>query len=439
MKISIHGSGYVGLVTGSCLADLGHEVICFDTDREKINKLKSGVAPIYEPGLEILIQDNLQKGNMVFTDDLELAVDKSDVHFIAVGTPSDEDGSADLASVLEVARSIATLMKDYKLIVTKSTVPVGSGSLLKQTIRETLVKEKKDISFDLASNPEFLKEGSAIKDFMKPDRIVLGVDNRKSESILKEIYNPFVKRSYRIISTSIESAELSKYAANAMLATRISFMNELSRLAEKVNADIEEVREIIGKDNRIGDSFLYPGLGFGGSCFPKDLRALNKIGMDNAVEMSILQSVLEANENQGNFFFEKIKGKFNGKLKNKKFAVWGLSFKPETDDIRESPGLILIHKILKEGAYVKAFDPAVTKESLKLGDNFRLTNNQYEAVEDCEALILATEWKSFWQPDFEKISNLLKRKLIFDGRNIYDGGSLIDKGFEYECIGRSIY
>ena len=411
MKISIHGSGYVGLVTGSCLADLGHEVICFDTDVDKINKLKNGVAPIYEPGLEILIQDNLQKGNMVFTNDLELAVDKSDVHFIAVGTPSDEDGSADLASVLEVARSIATLMKGYKLVVTKSTVPVGSGNLLKKAIRETLVKEKKDISFDLASNPEFLKEGSAIKDFMKPDRIVLGVDNQKSESILKEIYKPFVKRSYRIISTSIESAELSKYAANAMLATRISFMNELSRLAEKVNADIEEVREIIGKDNRIGDSFLYPGLGFGGSCFPKDLRALNKIGMDNAVDMKILQSVLTVNENQSNFFLEKIKAKFNGQLKNKSLAVWGLSFKPETDDVRESPSLILISKILDEGAIVKAFDPAVDKDSLKLGDNFRLMNNQYQAIEDCEALILATEWKSFWQPDFEKISNLLKRKL----------------------------
>lgn len=439
MKISIHGSGYVGLVTGSCLADLGHDVICFDTDRDKINKLKNGVAPIYEPGLEILIQDNLQKGNMVFTDDLELAVDKSDVQFIAVGTPSDEDGSADLASVLGVARSIATLMKGYKLVVTKSTVPVGSGNLLRKTIRETLVKEKKDISFDLASNPEFLKEGSAIKDFMKPDRIVLGVDNQKSESILKEIYKPFVKRSYRIISTSIESAELSKYAANAMLATRISFMNELSRLAEKVNADIEEVREIIGKDNRIGDSFLYPGLGFGGSCFPKDLRALNKIGMDNAVDMKILQSVLTVNENQSNFFLEKIKSKFNGQLKNKNLAVWGLSFKPETDDVRESPSLILIHKILNEGAIVKAFDPVVDKDSLKLGDNFRLMNNQYEAIEDCEALILATEWKSFWQPDFEKISNLLKRKLIFDGRNIYDGDSLIDKGFDYECIGRRIY
>ncbi len=439
MKISIHGSGYVGLVTGSCLADLGHEVICFDTDGDKINKLKNGVAPIYEPGLEILIQDNLKKGNMVFTNDLELAVDKSDVHFIAVGTPSDEDGSADLASVLEVARSIATLMKGYKLVVTKSTVPVGSGNLLKKAIRETLVKEKKDISFDLASNPEFLKEGSAIKDFMKPDRIVLGVDNQKSESILKEIYKPFVKRSYRIISTSIESAELSKYAANAMLATRISFMNELSRLAEKVNADIEEVREIIGKDNRIGDSFLYPGLGFGGSCFPKDLRALNKIGMDNAVDMKILQSVLTVNENQSNFFLEKIKAKFNGQLKNKSLAVWGLSFKPETDDVRESPSLILISKILDEGAIVKAFDPAVDKDSLKLGDNFRLMNNQYQAIEDCEALILATEWKSFWQPDFEKISNLLKRKLIFDGRNIYDGDSLIDKGFDYECIGRIIY
>ena len=330
-------------------------------------------------------------------------------------------------------------MTDYKLVVTKSTVPVGSGRLFKETMQGILSKEKKDISFDIASNPEFLKEGNAINDFMKPDRIVLGVDNERSEETLKEIYNPFVKRSYRIISTSVQSAELSKYAANAMLATRISFMNELSRLAEKVNADIEEVREIIGKDERIGNSFLYPGLGFGGSCFPKDLRALNKIGLDNDLQLKILQSVLEVNLEQNRYFFEKIKNKFNGDLNNINLTVWGLSFKPETDDIRESPSIFLINKLLHEGAIIKAFDPAVDYSSLSLGKNFISTKDPYLALEGSKALILATEWKSFWQPDFDRISSLLDRKLIFDGRNIYDAKSLLDKGFEYECIGRKIY
>ena len=439
MNITVHGSGYVGLVTGSCLADIGHMVTCYDVDSEKIKKLKEGVIPIYEPGLESLIKDNLSNGNMVFTNDLEVAVHASEVQFIAVGTPSDEDGSADINSVLKVVKSIASIMTDYKLVVTKSTVPVGSGRLFKETMQGILSKEKKDISFDIASNPEFLKEGNAINDFMKPDRIVLGVDNERSEETLKEIYNPFVKRSYRIISTSVQSAELSKYAANAMLATRISFMNELSRLAEKVNADIEEVREIIGKDERIGNSFLYPGLGFGGSCFPKDLRALNKIGLDNDLQLKILQSVLEVNLEQNRYFFEKIKNKFNGDLNNINLTVWGLSFKPETDDIRESPSIFLINKLLHEGAIIKAFDPAVDYSSLSLGKNFISTKDPYLALEGSKALILATEWKSFWQPDFDRISSLLDRKLIFDGRNIYDAKSLLDKGFEYECIGRKIY
>jgi len=436
MKLTIHGTGYVGLVTGACLADIGHEVICYDTDSDKIQKLNQGIIPIYEPGLEKLVRDNSLKGNIQFSNNILESINHSNVQFIAVGTPADEDGSADIESVKEVARSIASRMKGYKLIVTKSTVPVGSGEKLKLLIQDILDKENKEINFDVASNPEFLKEGSAINDFMKPDRIVLGIQNKESESILNQIYSPFVKRSYRIISTSIESAELSKYAANAMLATRISFMNELSRLSEKVNADIEEVREIIGKDKRIGESFLYSGLGYGGSCFPKDLKALNRIAIDKEIDLEVLQSVMRVNDSQKIFFFNKIKNKFDSNLTNKTFAFWGLSFKPETDDIRQSPSIDIIEKLLNEGAFVRAFDPAVDPAKLELGENFSYFDNQYTALENADALVIATEWKSFWQPDFNKIAALLKNKIVFDGRNIYDTKNLFDQGFDYESIGR---
>lgn len=436
MKITIHGTGYVGLVTGACLADIGHEILCFDINSKKIDQLKAGHVPIFEPGLENLINDNVQKGNLRFSSDLDTSIDSSEVHFIAVGTPSEEDGSADLNSVLSVANSIASKMDSYKLIVTKSTVPVGSSKKISEEIVRILDERKENIDFDIASNPEFLKEGNAINDFMKPERIVIGTENPKTESLLKQIYAPFVKRSLRIISTSIESAELAKYGANAMLATRISFMNELSRLSERVGADIEEVRQIIGYDSRIGNSFLYAGIGFGGSCFPKDLTALNKIAQDNGLDLKILDSVIEVNESQVEFFIQKINSRYSGNLDKKTFAVWGLSFKPQTDDIRESPSIKLIQSLLSAGSEVQAYDPVVKGNSLNLGSNFKFYESQYEALIDADALIVATEWKAFWQPDLKKVLSKMKGKTIFDGRNIYDKSVLADAGIEYFGIGK---
>ena len=437
MKITIHGSGYVGLVAGTCLADLGHDVICFDTDKKKIESLNKGFIPIFEPGLEQLVKENKAKGNLRFSNELEESVCHATVQFIAVGTPSDENGSADIEFVLSSAKSIANEMKEYKLIVTKSTVPVGTGEIIKNKVMQTLELRNKKLEFDVASNPEFLKEGNAVNDFMKPDRIVIGVSSQKAESILKDIYNPFVKKSYRIIATNIKSAELSKYAANAMLATRISFMNELSRLSEKLGADIEEVRKIIGHDSRIGNSFLYPGLGFGGSCFPKDLRALKQMSLDNDLEPLILDSVITINTNQIDFFINKIYEKFKNDIAGKIFSVWGLSFKPQTDDIRESPSLVIIRALMERGAIIQAHDPVVKGNLLELGAGFKAFDNQYDALSNADALIIATEWKAFWQPDFKLIASSLKKKIIFDGRNIYDEAALTEHGLDYVSIGRS--
>ena len=437
MKITIHGSGYVGLVTGACLADIGHEVLCYDTNAKKISTLDSGKIPIYEPGLEELIKDNLLKGNLKFSSNIDESVSHSEVHFIAVGTPSGEDGSADLNYVLEAANAIASRMDSYKLVVTKSTVPVGTGKRISETVSQILKERSVHLPFDVASNPEFLKEGSAVNDFMKPERIVIGINNLKTEKILRQIYSPFVKRSFRIITTNLESAELAKYAANAMLATRISFMNELSRLSEKVNADIEEVRQIIGYDSRIGNSFLYAGLGFGGSCFPKDLKALKKIAEDNEINFQLLNSTLSANEEQITFFLNKIKKRFYD-LSKVTFAVWGLSFKPQTDDIRESPSIKLVNHLVSLGARVQAFDPIVKEEDLSIKGNFELYQNQYQVLNKADALIIATEWKAFWQPDFQQLISLMKNSVIFDGRNIYDSNHLKELGIEYYGIGRNL-
>ena len=437
MKITIHGSGYVGLVTGACLADIGHEVLCYDTNSRKISTLESGKIPIYEPGLEVLIKDNLTKGNLKFSSNIDESVSHSEIHFIAVGTPSDEDGSADLNYVLEAATAIASRMDTYKVIVTKSTVPVGTGKRIFDEISKVLKDRKVDCCFDVASNPEFLKEGSAVNDFMKPERIVIGINNPKTEKILRQIYSPFVKRAFRIITTNIESAELAKYAANAMLATRISFMNELSRLSEKVNADIEEVRQIIGYDSRIGNSFLYAGLGYGGSCFPKDLKALKKIAEDNEVNFELLNSTLNVNEEQITFFLNKIRNRFSD-LTKVTLAVWGLSFKPQTDDIRESPSIKLINHLISLGARIQAFDPIVKEEDLNIVGNFKFYKNQYQALEKVDALIVATEWKAFWQPDFPQLISLMNNPVIFDGRNIYDRNHLKDLGIEYYGIGRNL-
>ena len=436
MKITIHGTGYVGLVTGACLADIGHEVLCIDTDLKKVAELQKGRIPIFEPGLEQLVKENQFKGNLTFSSDINKSLFHSAVHFIAVGTPSDEDGASDMKSVLTVARSIAEVMDDYRLIVTKSTVPVGSGTKIKDEVNKVLNLRKKEVKFSVASNPEFLKEGNAVNDFMKPDRIVIGSNDSKAESILKEIYNPFVKRSYRIITTTIESAELAKYAANAMLATRISFMNELAKLSEKLGSDIEEVRQIIGYDARIGNSFLYPGIGFGGSCFPKDLRALKKMALDEGLDPKILEAVIKTNLDQKIYFVNKILDKFNGNIEDKVFTVWGLSFKPQTDDIRESPSISIIKELIKRGAKIQAYDPVVDGKDLKIEENFMSYENQYAALEESDALIVATEWKAFWQPDFKEVGSLMKNKIIFDGRNIYDQTSLNEMGFDYICIGR---
>lgn len=439
MKITIIGAGYVGLVTGVCFSEIGHEVLCFDLDKSKIKKLLSGKSPIFEPGLENLIKKNLSSGKLNFTSDVNYAVDHGLVQFIAVGTPSDKDGSADLSYVFEAASSIGKRMLDYKVIVNKSTVPVGTGFLVKSIIEKEIKSRNLEIDFSVASNPEFLKEGAAIDDFMRPDRIIIGVEDDKAASILQDLYAPFQRNHNRIILMDIKSAELTKYAANAMLATRISFMNELANLTEEVGGDINLIRMGIGSDTRIGYQFLYAGCGYGGSCFPKDVRALLKTAEHYQANLSILKAVEDANTFQKNLLFKKITKRFYGNIVGMHFAVWGISFKPNTDDIREAPSLELINSLIKHGATVSAYDPVATSNAAEYymsNNSITFANSSMEALNNADALVIMTEWQEFRAPNFYEIKERLKMPIIFDGRNLYKPEELIQNEIEYQCIGR---
>ncbi len=439
MKISIIGTGYVGLVTGTCLAEMGNDVICVDNNKEKIDALLNGRIPIWEPGLDILVEKNTKENRLFFTTDIAEAVQNTDICFIAVGTPSDEDGSADLQYVLAVAKDIGKYMNSYKIVVDKSTVPVGTADKVRNTIKNELEKRNISIDFDVVSNPEFLKEGDAINDFMKPDRIVIGADSKKAAKIMHELYSPFARSHDKIIHMSVRSAEMTKYAANAMLATKISFMNDIANLCERLGADVKEVRLGIGSDSRIGYKFIYPGIGYGGSCFPKDVKAIIKMGEENNVDLKILKSVEAVNENQKKVLFNKVMQHFDNNIKDKTFAIWGLSFKPKTDDMREAPSIVIIKLLTEQGAKIQAFDPVAIKEAKRIFknfDNIKYTNDAYSALENADALLLLTEWNQFRYPDFDKIKNYLNSPIIFDGRNQYDPNELKDNGFTYYSIGR---
>ncbi len=438
MNIAIVGTGYVGLVTGTCFAQMGNNVTCVDIDKDKIEGLKKGIIPIYEPGLDSMIEKNYKSKNINFTTNLEEALEKSTVIFIAVGTPMSEDGSADLQYVLAVAKDIGKYMNDYKVVIDKSTVPVGTADKVRDTIQAELDKREKNIKFDVVSNPEFLKEGAAIVDFMKPNRVVIGADSQKAMEIMKELYRPFTLNHERFIGMDTRSAELTKYAANAMLATKISFMNEMSQIAENVGANINMVRHGIGSDNRIGYSFIYPGCGYGGSCFPKDVNALVKIAEDSGYKPKIIPAVEEVNANQKMVLVKKVIARFGEDLKGKTFAIWGLSFKPGTDDMREAPSIVIIKELLKKGAKIKAYDP----EAMENSKNFWLKNqpieykkSKYDTLDNANALLLITEWKEFRSPDFDEIKKRLKEAVIFDGRNQYDKNKLENMGIEYFQIG----
>jgi UDPglucose 6-dehydrogenase len=437
MKIIVVGSGYVGLVTGACFAESGVNVTCVDNNPVKIEQLKKGTVPIYEPGLEDLVRRNVEKKRLVFTTNIGDGIEGTEVIFIAVGTPPEEDGSADLKHVLEVAKDIGRVISDYVVVVTKSTVPVGTSEKIRSTIQNELDKRKVSVSFDMASNPEFLKEGAAVEDFLKPERIVIGTDNEKTQETMKRLYMPFVLNNHPILFMDIASAEITKYAANAMLATRISFINEIANLCDILGADINYVRKGIGSDSRIGSKFLYPGTGYGGSCFPKDVKAIIKTAADYDYELNVIKAVEKANEFQKNVIFNKIMTFFNNNLRNRKLGIWGLSFKPKTDDIREASAIILIENLLAAGAKIRAYDPAAMEEAKKqLGNRIEYAANPYEAAEDADALALMTEWSEFHLPDFNKLGEIMKGKVIFDGRNIYDPAELKRLGFRYFGIGR---
>lgn len=437
MKIAIVGTGYVGLVTGTCFAEMGTVVYCVDVNKEKIENLKKGIIPIYEPGLDDLVHRNAQAKRLLFTTDLKECLDKVEVVFCAVGTPPDEDGSADLTYVLEVAREVGRSMNKYLLVVTKSTVPVGTARKIKQAIREELDKRGVEIDFDIASNPEFLKEGAAIKDFMSPDRVVVGVESERAQELMTRLYRPFLLNNFRVIFMDVPSAEMTKYAANAMLATRISFMNDIANLCEIIGADVNMVRKGIGADARIGSRFLYAGCGYGGSCFPKDVKALVKTAQQSGYPMRILQAVEDVNEAQKSVLFRKLDTYFQGDLKGRKIALWGLAFKPETDDMREAPSLVLIDKLREAGCKVKAYDPiAMNEAKRKLGDSIEYAKDIYDAVMDTDALMVVTEWKEFRMPSWGVIKKLMLTPLVLDGRNIYDPAELEENGFIYHCIGR---
>ncbi|BCD67940.1 UDP-glucose/GDP-mannose dehydrogenase family protein [Nitratiruptor sp. YY09-18] len=450
MKLSVIGTGYVGLVTGACMAQMGNNVICVDIDEKKIEKLKKGIIPIYEPGLEEIVKENFKIGTLHFTTDIKEALQKSDIVFIAVGTPQGEDGSADLQYVLAVAKDIGRYMTHPVIVVDKSTVPVGTADKVRQTIQNELKRrlengeitdgEYQDLmQFDVVSNPEFLKEGDAVNDFLKPDRVVIGADNEKSMQVLKELYAPFTRNHERFIAMDIRSAELTKYAANAMLATKISFMNEMAKIAEAVGADINKVRVGIGSDSRIGYSFIYPGVGYGGSCFPKDVKALEKIALDAGVEPKIIKAVEAVNKEQREYFLSKVIKRFGENLHGRTFAIWGLSFKPETDDMREAPSITIIQELIKRGANIQAYDPKAMEEAknfwLKDIENIEYCDNKYDALNGADALILVTEWKEFRSPDFVEMQKRLKNPIIFDGRNQYSKEKLKEYGFEYHQVG----
>ncbi|MBR3831923.1 MAG: UDP-glucose/GDP-mannose dehydrogenase family protein [Muribaculaceae bacterium] len=436
MNIAIVGTGYVGLVSGTCFSDMGINVTCVDVDQTKIENLKNGIIPIYEPGLEEMVKKNIKARRLKFETDLTKVLDDVDVVFSAVGTPPDEDGSADLKYVLAVARTIGQHINKYTVVVTKSTVPVGTAAKVKATIQAEIDKRGVNVEFDVASNPEFLKEGAAIKDFMSPDRVVVGVETERARKIMSRLYKPFMLVNDRMIFTDIPSAEMIKYAANAMLATRISFMNDIANLCELVGADVNMVRKGIGSDNRIGKKFLYPGCGYGGSCFPKDVKALIKTAEKAGYSMRVLKAVEEVNERQKEVLFDKLMKHFNGDIAGKSIAVWGLAFKPETDDMREAPSLILIDKIIAAGGIVKVYDPIAIEEcQRRIGDKVAYGTDMYDAALDADALLLVTEWREFRFPNFAVLGKVMKQKVIIDGRNIYDRNELDQHEFTYYKIG----
>lgn len=437
MKITIVGTGYVGLVSGTCFAETGLTVTCVDVDSKKIDKLRNGEIPIFEPNLDEIVSRNVKKGRLFFSTSLKDSIQESEAVFIAVGTPPDEDGSADLRYVLGVAKEIGQHMNQYMVVVTKSTVPIGTGFKVKAVIQEELNKRNSDLKFDIASNPEFLKEGNAIEDFLKPDRIIVGVESEEASRIIQKLYKPFLLNGHPIISMDILSAEMTKYAANAMLATKISFMNDIANLCEIVGADVNMVRKGIGSDPRIGSKFIYPGVGYGGSCFPKDVKALVKTGKSYDYPLEILQSVESVNNRQKSVLFHKLEKHYNKNLKGKTISIWGLSFKPQTDDMREAPSLVIIEKLLNAGCKVKVYDPVAMDEcKRKIGDSVEYAKDQYEALIDSDALMLITEWSEFRLPNFQVVEKLMKTKLIFDGRNIFDPSEMNDLGFSYYSIGR---
>ena len=432
MRICVVGTGYVGLVAGACLAEMGNDVLCVDNNEQKIKELLKGNIPIYEPGLEELIEANVRENRLNFTTNLSEAVNNSLICFIAVGTPQGDDGSCDLSYVFGVAEEIAKSMTEYKVIVNKSTVPVGTAEKVKN-----IVKSITNYEFDVVSNPEFLKQGAAVDDFLKPDRVIIGSDSQKATEIMQELYSPFLRTGNPVIIMDVKSAEMSKYAANSFLATKISFINELANICETVGADIEQVRIGMSSDRRIGSQFLFPGLGYGGSCFPKDVKALIKVAHDSGVPSKILEAADNINKQQREIFIDKIIRHFNGDLKGKTFALWGLAFKPRTNDMREAPAFTIIERLLDAGANIQAYDPKAMEEAkLLIGDSVKYAQSSYDALSNADALILVTEWNEFRRPDFERIKKLLKNPVIFDGRNQYEPKRMQERGFEYICIGK---
>lgn len=439
MKVTVFGTGYVGLVTGTCLADVGHDVLCVDIDQNKVDNLKNGIIPIFEPGLDSIVKQAVQNGLLNFTTDMDLAVNHGELQFIAVGTPSGEDGSADLQYVVAVAKTIGQRMNGYKVVVNKSTVPIGTAEKVSDALASELKSRGVQVPFDVVSNPEFLKEGAAINDFMKPDRIVVGTDSEKAEKLLRELYAPFNRNHDRMIFMDVRSAELTKYAANAMLATKISFINEMANLAEKLGADIEQVRNGIGADPRIGYHFIYPGCGYGGSCFPKDVKALINIAKNVDYQASLMESVDKVNQAQKGKLFAYINQHFSGNLKGKTFALWGLSFKPNTDDMREAPSRVLMEALWAAGAKVQAYDPVAMDETQHiygLREDLKLVGTKEAALEKADALVICTEWKIFRAPNFELIKSTLANPVVFDGRNLYEPERMLEYGFEYYAVGR---
>jgi len=432
MKIAVIGTGYVGLVTGTCLAETGNEVVCVDIDKNKVEKMRNGIVPIYEPHLDVLFERNIKADRLSFTTSLDVGLEHGEIVFLALPTPEDEDGSADLSYVLNVSEEIGKIIKEYKVIVDKSTVPVGTADKVKATIAKNA-----SCDFDVVSNPEFLREGYAVDDFLKPERIVVGSSSERATKLMQKLYNPFVRSGNPIIIMDEKSAELTKYAANAFLATKITFMNEIANYCEKVGADVDKVRAGIGTDSRIGKRFLFPGIGYGGSCFPKDVKALQKAGKDQAYDFKILNSVIEVNEKQKTILLPKIENYFNGDLTSRKLAIWGLAFKPETDDVREAPAIYLMRELLKKGASLSVYDPeAMPNIKKQFGDSLTYCDSMYEALNGSDSLVICTEWSIFRTPDFNKVKELLNKPTIFDGRNLYDVDEINKEGFTYISIGR---